>query len=141
MAASDNLAIITGTLGKDPELKYTQGGTAVTTFSVATNRKWKKNDEWQEETCWHNCVVWAELGEHVAQSLRKGNRVTVTGRISNRSYDDREGNKKYISEIVADSVGAELRFATAEVERIEREKADKGSYQSSTPIPLEDDSF
>jgi single-strand DNA-binding protein len=133
MAASDNLAIVTGTLGKDPELKYTGSGTAVTTFSLATNRKWKKNDEWQEETVWHNIVVWGELGEHVAQSLLKGNRATVTGRISNRSYDDREGNKKYISEIIADSVGAELRFATAEVERIERAKAGQGEYQNAAP--------
>lgn len=122
--ANDNMAIITGTAGKDPELRYTTGGSGVASFSVATNRRWKRrnSDEWDEETTWHNVVVWGELGEHVAQSIRKGNRVTVTGRISNRSYDDREGNKKYISEIVADTVAAELRFATAEVERVERDK-------------------
>ncbi len=136
MAASDNLAILTGTLGKDPELKYTAGGNAVTTFSVATNRKWKKNDEWQEETVWHNIVAWGPLGEHCAQSLSKGNRVTVTGRISNRSYDDREGNKKYISEIIADNVGADLRFATVEVERIQREKPD-GGYDKPQQQPSE----
>tara|TARA_R110000764_G_scaffold148376_1_gene236276 strand:+ start:3406 stop:3828 length:423 start_codon:yes stop_codon:yes gene_type:complete len=123
--ANENIINIVGTIGKEPELRYTTSGRGICSFSVATNRKWKnkQNDKWEEETCWHNIVAWAELGENAAASLVKGNRVMVSGRLSNRSYDDREGNKKYITEIIADNIGAELRFATCTVERIEREKA------------------
>ncbi len=120
--ANENILTIVGTLGKDPELRYTTGGRGVCSFSVATNRRWmnKQTNEWNEETTWVNVVVWAELGENVAASLNKGNRVIVNGRLSTRSYDDREGNKKYITELIADNVGAELRFATAQIERTER---------------------
>lgn len=123
--SNDNQAIITGTIGKDPDLRYIASGSAIVKFSVATNRRWKNktSDEWLEETCWHNVIAWGELGENVAASLTKGSRVTVTGRISNRSYEDREGVTKYTSEIVADSVAADLRFATAQVERTERTTA------------------
>jgi single-strand DNA-binding protein len=128
--AGENVINVVGTLGKDPELKYTTGGRAVCTFSLATNRKWKdKSDTWQEESCWHNTVVWGDLGENVAASLSKGSRAMVSGRLSNRSYEDREGNTKYITEIVADSVGAELRFATCVVERIQRDKSDYAKPQ------------
>ena len=86
----------------------------------------KATQEWQEETCWHNVTAWAELGENVAASLAKGNRVMVQGRLSTRSYDDKEGNKKYITEIIADNIGAELRWATCEVSRTERTQGDSG---------------
>ena len=135
--ANENIINIVGTLGKDPELRYTTGGRGVCSFSVATNRKWKKNDQWEEETCWHNVVAWAELGEHAAQSLEKGNRVMISGRLSNRSYEDREGNKKYITEIIADNIGAELRFATCQIERVERQKPD-GNAPASKPLPNEE---
>jgi len=118
--SNENVISITGTLGKDVELRYTTGGRGVSSFSVATNRRWMKDNEWQEETCWHNVTAWGELGENVAASLQKGNRVMVTGRLSTRSYDDREGNKKYITEIIADNIGAELRFAQVTVARTER---------------------
>jgi single-strand DNA-binding protein len=119
---NENVITITGTLGKTPELRYTAGGRGVATFSVATNRRWmnKTTQEWQEETCWHNVTAWAELGENCAASLEKGNRVMVVGRLSTRSYEDREGTKKYITEIIADNVGAELRFATCSIEKTER---------------------
>jgi len=127
MAATDNIIHITGTLGKDPELKFIQSGRAVCSFSLATNRKWKdRADEWQEETCWHNVTVWGDLAENVAASLTKGNRAMVAGRLSTRKYEDREGVTKYITEIIADSVAAELRFATVIVERIERDKSKSG---------------
>jgi single-strand DNA-binding protein len=121
--AGENVIHIVGTVGKDPELNYTTGGRAVAKFSVATNRKWKQNDEWKEEATWHSIIAWSDLGENVAASLQKGNRVMVSGRLSIRSYEDREGNTKYSTEIVADNIGAELRFATCVVERIERDKS------------------
>ena len=123
MAASDNMIQITGTLGKDPELKYIPSGRAVVSFTVATNRRWKdRSDEWKEETVWHTVTAWGELGENAAASLNKGNRAMIAGRLSTRSYEDREGNTKYVTEIIADSIGAELRFATCQIERTERNK-------------------
>jgi len=122
---NENSITVVGTLGRDPELRYTTSGRGVTSFSLAINRRWKNKttDEWDEETTWLNVVAWGDLGENVAASLTKGNRAIVNGRISVRSYDDREGNTKYITEIVADNIGAELRFASAVVERTERDKA------------------
>jgi single-strand DNA-binding protein len=133
MAASDNMIQITGTLGKAPDLKYIASGRAVVSFTVATNRRWKdRSDEWKEETVWHNVTAWGELGENAAASLDKGNRVMVAGRLSTRSYEDREGNTKYVTEIIADSIGAELRFATCQIERTERTKPTNQSAKPDT---------
>lgn len=99
---SVNKAILVGNLGKDPELRYTPSGTAVCNFSIATTHRFKdKQGEQQEETTWHNIVVWAGLAEVCGKYLEKGKQVYIEGRIQNRSYEDRDGNKKYITEIVA----------------------------------------
>ena len=99
---SVNKAILVGNLGKDPELRYTPSGTAVCTFSLATTDRFKnKQGEQQERTEWHNIVVWAGLAEICGKYLTKGKQVYIEGRIQNRSYDDRDGNKRYITEIVA----------------------------------------
>lgn len=98
---SVNKVILIGRLGKDPELKYTQGGRAVANFSLATDRSWKGQDgQKQRDTTWHNIVVWGKRAEVVKEYLTKGQQVYIEGRIDNRSYDDKEGNKKYISEVV-----------------------------------------
>jgi len=103
--ASVNKAILIGNLGKDPELRYTPSGQAVASFSIATSEKYKDKDgNWQERTDWHNIVVWGRQGENVKEYLRKGRPVYVEGRIQTRSYDDRDGNKKWITEIVAQRV-------------------------------------
>lgn len=101
---SINKAILIGNLGKDAETKFAPSGTAKTTFSIATSRRWKDQatGDWKEETDWHNIVLWRS--ENLANYLLKGTQVYVEGRISNRSYDDKDGNKRYISEIVADNV-------------------------------------
>jgi len=97
-----NKAILIGNLGKDPEVRFTPGGQAVAKFSVATNEKWRdQQGQMQERTEWHNVVVWGKQAEACGQYLTKGQKVYVEGRIQNRSYDDKDGNKKYISEIVA----------------------------------------
>jgi single-strand DNA-binding protein len=102
---SVNKAILVGNLGKDPELRYTPSGTAVCTFSLATTDRFKnKQGEQQERTEWHNIVVWAGLAEICGKYLTKGKQVYIEGRIQNRSYDDRDGNKRYISEIVANEM-------------------------------------
>jgi single-strand DNA-binding protein len=102
---SVNKAILVGNLGKDPELRYTPSGTAVCTFTLATSERFKnKQGEQQDRTEWHNIVVWAGLAEICGKYLTKGKQVYIEGRIQNRSYDDRDGNKRYISEIVANEM-------------------------------------
>jgi len=98
---SVNKAILIGHLGKDPELRYTQSGKAVATFSLATTDRWKGQDgEKNESTTWHNIVVWGRQAEVMKEYLGKGRQVYIEGRIANRSYDDKDGNKRYISEVV-----------------------------------------
>ncbi|MEE9553459.1 MAG: single-stranded DNA-binding protein [candidate division Zixibacteria bacterium] len=100
--ASVNKAILIGNLGADPELRYTSGGTAVASFSIATTEKFKNKDgERQERTEWHNIVCWTRLAEIANEYLRKGNPVYIEGRIQTRNYDDKEGVKRYRTEIVA----------------------------------------
>ena len=98
---SVNKAILIGRLGKDPEIRYTQSGKAVANFTVATNERWTSQDgQPQESTTWHNVVAWGRQAEVIKEYLSKGRQIFIEGRISNRSYDDKEGNKRYISEIV-----------------------------------------
>jgi len=98
---SVNKVILIGNLGKDPELRYTPGGKAVASFSLATSERWTNQEgQKQENTTWHNIVAWGKQAEVMKEYLAKGRQVYIEGRISNRSYDDKEGNKKYISEVV-----------------------------------------
>jgi single-strand DNA-binding protein len=100
-----NKAIIVGHLGKDAEIRYTPSGDAVCTFSVATSEKFKGRDgQPQEKTEWHNIVTWRKLAEICGEHLKKGALVYLEGKITNRSYDDRDGNKRYITEIVCDQM-------------------------------------
>lgn len=101
---SVNKVILIGHLGRDAETAYTASQTAVTKFSVATNRRWKdqQSGEWKEETNWTNVVFWR--GENLAPYLTKGKQIYVEGRIQTRSYDDKEGKKVYVTEVVAEDV-------------------------------------
>ena len=101
--ASINKVILIGSLGKDPETRFTGSGKAVTNFSMATNENWKDHaGEKQERTEWHRIVAWGKLAEICDKLLSKGKQVYVEGRIQTRAWDDREGNKKYTTEIIAD---------------------------------------
>ncbi len=102
---SVNKAILIGRLGKDPDLRYTPNGTAVASFTLATNERWT-NQEGQsnERTTWHNIVVWGKQAELAKEYLRKGRQVYLEGRIQNRTYDDREGNKRFVSEVVVQNM-------------------------------------
>jgi single-strand DNA-binding protein len=107
MSRSVNKVILLGTLGRDPELKYTPQGTAVAKFSMATNEKYKdkQSGEWKERTDWHNIVCWQRMAEVAAEYLKKGRQVYIEGRISTRSWDDKEtGQKKYMTEIIANEM-------------------------------------
>jgi len=101
---SVNKVLLIGHLGKDAETRFTPAGVAVTKFSVATNRRWKdqQSGEWKEETDWANVVLWRQ--ENLANYLTKGKQVYVEGRLQTRSYDDKDGKKQYMTEVVADDV-------------------------------------
>src|SRR5580658_9445308 len=101
---SVNKVILIGHLGRDAETAYTASQTAVTKFSVATNRRWKdqQSGEWKEETNWTNVVLWR--GENVAPYLTKGKQIFVEGRLQTRSYDDKDGKKVWTTEVVAEDV-------------------------------------
>ncbi|HET6511054.1 MAG TPA: single-stranded DNA-binding protein [Candidatus Kapabacteria bacterium] len=103
MAKSLNKAQLIGNAGKDAEVRYTGTGKPVASFSVATTDSWKDkaSGQLQERTEWHNIVAWDRLAEICGEYVKKGTRVYIEGRIQNRSYDDKDGNKRYISEIVA----------------------------------------
>lgn len=97
-----NKATIIGNLGSDPEVRFTQGSTAVANFTVATSEKWKDKDgQQQEQTEWHRIVAFARLGEICGEYLSKGSKVYIEGRIQTRQWDDKDGNKRYTTEIVA----------------------------------------
>ena len=101
---SVNKVILVGHLGKDAETKFTPSGASLTRFSVATSRRWKdqQSGEWKEETDWHNISLWRS--ENLAPYLTKGKQVYVEGRLQTRSYEDKDGQKKYSTEVVADDV-------------------------------------
>jgi single-strand DNA-binding protein len=101
---SVNKVILLGHLGRDAETKFTPGGVSRSTFTVATNRRWKdqSSGEWKEETDWHNVVLWRS--ENLANYLMKGKQVYIEGRLQTRSWDDKDGQKKYMTEVVADDL-------------------------------------
>ena len=100
-----NKAILIGNLGADPEARYTQSGQAVTNFRIATSERWNdRNGQSQERTEWHRVVTFGRLAETCRDYLKKGRQVYVEGRIQTRQWDDRDGNKRYTTEIVAQTV-------------------------------------
>lgn len=101
---SVNKVILLGHLGKDAETRYTPSGQAVSNFTLATNRRWKdqQTGEWKEETDWHNIVLWR--AENVSSYLTKGKQVYIEGRLRTRSYEDKDGNKRYVTEVYADDL-------------------------------------
>ena len=117
---ADSTVTVTGTLTRDPELRFTAGGKGVASFGIAVNRRYQKNNEWVEQTSFFNVQAWDTLGENAAASLTKGMRVIVTGRLDQRSYETQQGEKRSVVEIVADEIGPSLRWATAQVEKVAR---------------------
>jgi len=102
---SVNKVTLIGNLGKDPELRYTSGGVAVATFSMATSESWKDPEgNTQERTQWHNIVAWRKLAEIVGEYLKKGGKIYLEGRLQYRNYDDKNGVKRYVTEIVMDQL-------------------------------------
>ena len=106
MARGLNSAAIIGNVGKDPEVRHTQSGTAVANLSVATSETWfdKAKGEKQEKTEWHRVVAWGKLAEVVEKYVKKGRQIYIQGRIETRAWEDNSGNKKYTTEIVAKEI-------------------------------------
>ncbi|CAB4655447.1 unannotated protein [freshwater metagenome] len=123
---ADNSITLVGNLTRDPELRFTTGGRGVASFGIAVSRRYQVNGEWQEQTSYFNIVAWGQLGENAASSLTKGMRVVVSGRLEQREYQNREGEKRTAIEINADEVGPSLRWATASIERNPRTDGNGG---------------
>ncbi|MGF1651959.1 MAG: single-stranded DNA-binding protein [Actinomycetales bacterium] len=122
--ANDTVITLVGNLTSDPELRFTPSGAAVANFTVAsTPRSFdRQSNEWKDgETLFMRCAVWREAAENIAESLTKGTRVLVTGRLRSRSFETREGEKRTVMEMDVDEVGPSLRYATAKVSRTSRD--------------------
>jgi single-strand DNA-binding protein len=119
-----NQVAVVGNTTDDPQLRYTQSGKSVCSFTVAVSHRTKNNGEWQDVTDgFFTVTCWNSLADNVAASLKKGPRVLVTGKLTQRSFET-EGHKRTTIEIVASHVGAELSFATAEITKATRTKQD-----------------
>jgi len=136
----DNTVTLSGNLTKDPELRYTTSGRGVAAAGIAVNRRFQRNGEWEEEVSFFNCVFWGDLGEHVAASMRKGDRIIATGRLEQRSYETREGEKRHVTEVVVDDAGPSLRWAEATVERITKDNATR-STPKDDPVYGDEEPF
>lgn len=127
--ANGNVVTIVGNLTRDPELRFTATGTAKATLGVAVSRRWqnRQTNEWEEATSFFNVIAWQEMAENIGESLQKGQRVVVTGRLEQRSWETDSGDKRTVVEIVADEIGPSLRWATCEVKKADRRGAPEGA--------------
>jgi single-strand DNA-binding protein len=124
--SNGNSVTLVGNVTRDPELRFTQSGQATLTFGLAVNRRWqnRQTQEWEEATSYFDVVCWREMAENASESLVKGARVIVTGRLDQRCWETPEGERRSKVEIVADEVGPSLRWATAQVTKNERRGGD-----------------
>ena len=135
---ADSTVTVVGNVTRDPEMRYTPSGVAKATFGVAVSRRWQNRttQEWEEQTSFFNVVCWRDMAENVCESIGKGARIVVTGRLEQRSWETESGDKRSVVEIVADDVGPSLRWATAEVKRNERRGGfDSGGGRAAAPVP------
>ena len=131
MAAGDTQITIAGNLVDDPELRFTPAGQPVARFRVASTPRFRDNasGEWKDgDSLFLTCNVWRQAAENVAESLQRGMRVIVSGRLRQRSYETKEGEKRTVYEVEVDDVGPSLRNASAKVNRIARSGGDGGGY-------------
>jgi single-strand DNA-binding protein len=142
---ADNTVTLVGNVTDDPELRFTPSGAAVANFTVAVNRRYKNADgQWEDKLDgFFRCNCWRDMAEHVAESLTKGTRILVTGRLQQRSWEDQEGGKRSAFEIQVDEVGPSLRWATATVQKTERTTGarpgaggNSGGSDWSAPAPV-----
>jgi single-strand DNA-binding protein len=138
----DNTVTLVGNVTRDPELRYTPSGQAVATFGLAVNRRWqnRQSNDWEEQTSFFDVKCWAQMAENVGESVQKGSRVVVSGRLEQRSWETDNGDKRSKVEVVADEIGPSLRWATATVTKNERREGGGGggggSASSSNARPV-----
>lgn len=131
---ASNSVTLVGNLVDDPELRFTPSGVALAKVRFAVNRRWRgQNDEWQEETSFFTGTCWRDLAENAAESLQKGSRVIVTGRLEQRSWETQEGDKRSVVEIQIDEIGPSLRWATATVAKTARTGGDFSDAAPEVP--------
>ena len=136
--ASVNKVILIGNLGKDPEVRYTADGTAVASFSIATSQRWTNKDgERAERTEWHKIVAWRKLGEICGQYLSKGKQVYIEGRLQTRSWEDKDGNKRWTTEIVAQTM--QMLGRAGDVADMQDSGKPAAQEDASDRTPLDDD--
>ena len=140
--SNGNTVTLIGNITRDPELRFTPSGAATATFGLAVNRRWqnRQTQDWEEATSFFDVVCWREMAENASESLTRGSRVIVTGRLEQRSWETQEGDKRSKIEVVADEIGPSLRWATAEVKKNDRRgPADGGGGGGggSRPLPNE----
>lgn len=123
---ADNSITLVGNLTRDPEIRFTATGRAVASFGIAVGRRYQVNGEWQEQTSYFNVTAWGQLGENAAATFTKGTRVVVTGRLEQREYTSREGEKRTAIDVIADELGPSLRWATATVVRTPKQDGQGG---------------
>jgi len=133
MSNGNNVNIV-GNLTRDPELRFTPSGQATASFGVAVNRRWqnRQSQEWEEATSFFDVVCWGQLAENSAQSLTRGSRVVISGRLDQRSWESNEGEKRSKIEITADEVAPSLRWATVQITRNERRSPEDGGGPSGS---------
>lgn len=130
-----NSVTLVGNLVEDPELRFTASGVAMARIRIAVNRRWRdNNDEWQEDTSFFGGTCWRDVAENVAESLTKGDRVFITGRLEQRNWETNDGEKRSIIEVRIDEVGPSLRWATAQVTKTPRNSGG-GSYGGGSAAP------
>ena len=138
-----NKVILIGNLGRDPEVRYLPSGDAVANFSIATSENWKdRNGQRQERTEWHNIVVWRGLAEVVEKYVRKGSKLFIEGKITSRSYEDKSGVKRYVTEITAENLELLNRLnATSDDNQMPSQPAQGNQYDYTDSISnMPDDS-
>jgi single-strand DNA-binding protein len=118
----DNSITLVGNVTRDPELRFTPTGQATATFGLAVNRRWqnRQTQEWEEQTSFFDIVCWREMAENVGESITRGSRIIVSGRLEQRSWETQDGEKRSRVEVIADELGPSLRWATAQVVKNER---------------------
>jgi single-strand DNA-binding protein len=128
-----NSVTLVGNVTRDPELRFTPSGQATATFGLAVNRRWqnRQTQEWEEATSFFDVVCWREMAENVSESVSRGMRVIVDGRLEQRSWETAEGEKRNKIEVVADEVGPSLRWASAQVVKNERRGPAGESYSAA----------
>ncbi|MFG2038715.1 single-stranded DNA-binding protein [Dactylosporangium sp. NPDC048998] len=133
MAAGDTTITVIGNLTDDPELRFTPSGAAVAKFRVASTPRFmdRQTNEWKDgEPLFLACTVWRQAAENVAESLTRGARVIVSGRLKQRTYETREGEKRTVIELEVDEIGPSLRYATAKVQKMSRSSGGGGGFGS-----------